>query len=355
VPSKVRKPGKLSRAAQLVNEINRTLGTDVRLGNDPRFEIVRIPTGSLVLDRITGGGFALGRHVEIYGDESACKSYVAYRAMALSQSRGNVCAIIDPEHSFDREWFRHLGGKPNELISHHPENAEQAVAVMMTLAKYAQENPELEIITIDSVASLVTAGEMSKDPREEDRIAEQARMMSRALRRITAVNRRILFLWVNQERTTIGVAFGNPRVTSGGRALRFYATTRIEMRKGGVEKSKRRVAARGKLVARDVPTARWIQCRVEKDKSTRPYREGSFLFDGDTGSIDIASEIIHLGLEDEIIARVGNNFTYDDVDGKEWKGMPTKFSRWLREEIELQEELVAVISDNTIRQEYGDG
>jgi recombination protein RecA len=347
--TKKRSPGRLSKSAALVNELNSKLGTNVKLGNDPAFEIVRIPTGSLVLDRITGGGFALGRHVEIYGDESACKSFITYRAMALSQQRGKVCALIDPEHSFDRVWFKHLGGKPTELLTLHPENAEDAVAVMMMLAKHAQENGELEIITCDSVASLIPTEEISKDPREEDRIAGQARMMSRALRRITAVNRRMLFLWTNQERTNIGIRFGNPRTTSGGRALRFYATTRIEMRKGGMEKSKHRVAARGKLVERDVVDARWIQCRVEKDKSTRPYREGSFLFDSKASAIDESSEIVNLGLEDQIIERVGNQLVYTDVEGKEWKALPKRFSKWLTDNLELRDELVAQIEDNTIR------
>src|SRR5262252_10367634 len=99
-----------SRAATLVDEINTTLGLDqgVRLGSDPYFTITRIPTGSLVVDRITGGGFALGRHYELYGDESVGKSYIVYRTMALSQRRGNLCAVVDPEHSFDSERFRFL-------------------------------------------------------------------------------------------------------------------------------------------------------------------------------------------------------------------------------------------------------
>jgi recombination protein RecA len=338
---------KQSRAASLVSEINSTLGTDVRLGSDPSFEIVRIPTGSLVLDRITGGGFALGRHVELFGDENACKSYIAYRTMALSQQRGNLCAIVDPEHSFDGGWFRHLGGSDDDLLSFHPANAEEAIAVMMTLAKHAEDR-SLEVITIDSVASLIPAEELERDPRDEDRIAGQARMMSRALRRITAVNRRTLFLWTNQERTNIGVRFGNPKTTSGGRALRFYATTRVEVRRGGVVKAKRPVAKDGRLVQRDMATARWIQCRVEKDKSTRPYREGSFLFDSDVGGIDQSSEILHLGLEDGLITLSGNTYIYDDDAGKQWKGTRSKFQMWLSQ-THLGEELIAGIVANTER------
>ena len=116
---------KNSRAAVLTRSINDALKLEegLRLGNDPYFEIHRVPTGSLVVDRITGGGFALGRHYELYGDESVGKSYIVYRTMALSQRRGNLCAIIDPEHSFDSERFTFLGGNPAELLIQHPQTA----------------------------------------------------------------------------------------------------------------------------------------------------------------------------------------------------------------------------------------
>ena len=347
-----KKAGTLSQAASLAHEINSSLGTDVRLGDDPAFEIVRIPTGSLVLDRVTGGGFALGRHVELFGDENVCKSYIAYRTMALAQDRGKVCVIVDPEHSFDRKWFKHLGGKPKELLTFHPNNAEDAVAVMMLLAKHAQEK-DIQVISIDSVAALITREEQEKDPREEDRIASQARMMSRALRRITAVNRKMLFIWVNQERTNIGVRFGNPKTTSGGRALRYYATTRIEMRKGTRIIDEREVARGGKLVKGKVQTGRWIQLRCEKDKSTRPHREGSFIFDNELSEISEPSEIIELGLLDGLVERKSNSFYYTDLDDREWKGTYRQFSKWLRTENVLRDELVSAIQDQTVTDEIG--
>jgi recombination protein RecA len=347
-----KKAGMLSQAAALAHEINSSLGTDVKLGDDPAFEIVRIPTGSLVLDRVTGGGFALGRHVELFGDENVGKSYIAYKTMALSQSRGKVCVIVDPEHSFDRKWFKHLGGKPKELLTFHPANADDAIAVMMLLAKHA-EAKEVEVITIDSVASMVTREELEKDPREEDRIASQARMMSRALRRITAVNRQTLFIWVNQERMNIGVRFGNPKTTSGGRALRYYATTRIEMRRGTRIIEERQVARGGKLVKGKVQVGRWIQLRCEKDKSTRPFREGSFIFDNELSEISEPSEVIELGLLDGLIERKSNSFYYTDLDDKEWKGSYRQFSKWLRTEKVLRDELVLVIQDETVNDEIG--
>lgn len=345
------KKKKSSRAAGIAAEINETLkleaGDGLRLGSDSYFTIQRIPTGSLVLDRITGGGFALGRHYELYGDENSGKSTIAYLTMALSQQRGNLCAAVDPEHSFDNERFEFLGGDPSELLLQHPQTAEDAVAVMMMLAGLAKEQ-KIEVITTDSVSSLLTMDEKVKDPREEDRIATQARMMSRALRRITAVNKKTLFLWTNQERINVGVKFGNPKTTSGGRALRYYATGRIEFRKGSKVMGKRKVARGGKLVETDVEIGRWIQVRVEKDKSTIPHREGAFVFSHRMKRINPASEIVQLGLEDSLIERTANGwYSYVDLNGKEWRGTEKKFYKMLNTEDDLREELVWAIQDNS--------
>lgn len=350
---------KLSRAAVLANEINSTLGLEegLRLGSDSYFEISRIPTGSLVMDRVTGGGFALGRHYELFGDESVGKSYIVYRTMALSQRRGNLCAVVDPEHSFDSARFRFLGGDPSELLIQHPQTAEEAVAVMMLLASYAKEQL-LEIVGIDSVASLVTKDEAGKDVRDEDRIGAQARMMSKALRRITTVNKKTLFLWTNQERMDIGVKFGNPKTTSGGRALRYYATGRVEFRRGSVVKEKSKRARAGKLVETDVPVGRWVQVRVVKDKSTAPGSEGAFVFDNRLKRISPAYEIIQLGLEDGLVERNSNGrYIYEDLDGKEWKGTEKQFTNWLMTHDDLRTELETAIADvtNSIGEEEVDG
>jgi recombination protein RecA len=344
---------KKSQAAALASAINNALKLDegVKLGSDPIFEITRIPTGSLVMDRVCGGGFALGRHYELFGDESVGKSYIVYRTMALSQRRGNLCAVVDPEHSFDSERFRFLGGNPSELIVQHPRTAEEAVAVMMMLAQAAADE-RLEIVGIDSVSSLVTNDEAAKDPREEDRIGAQARMMSKALRRITTVNKKTLFLWTNQERMDIGVRFGNPKTTSGGRALRYYATGRIEFRRGGMVKAKSKRARAGKLVETDVSVGRWVQVRVVKDKSTSPGREGAFVFDHRLKKISPGYEILQLGLEDGLIHRTANGwYFYTDLADKEHKGTERKFTNLLNRDADLREELEAVIRDNT---EQGD-
>jgi recombination protein RecA len=347
--AKKKKP--LSKAAGIATEINAALklehGEGLRIGSDPYFRIERIPTGSLVMDRITGGGFARGRHYELYGDENSGKSTITYMTMALAQARGELCAAIDPEHSFDNERFEFLGGDPEELLLQHPETAEDAVAVMMMLAGLIAEN-KVGVITIDSVSSLLTTDEKGKDPREEDRIASQARMMSRALRRITAANKKTLFLWTNQERINVGVKFGNPKTTSGGRALRYYATGRIEFRRGTKVMGKSKVARAGKLVETDFAIGRWIQVKVEKDKSTIPGREGAFVFNHKMKRIDPASEIVQLGLEDGIIERAANGwYSYVDLDDHEWRGTEKKFYKMINGNEELREEIEAVIKDNT--------
>jgi recombination protein RecA len=344
---------KNAKAASLAAAINTALKLDhgIRVGSDPYFTIERILTGSLTIDRITGGGWALGRHYELFGDENAGKSTITYLTMALSQQRGNLCAVVDPEHAFDNERFSFLGGYPEELLMFHPENSEQAIAVMMLLAKYAEEQM-LEIITIDSVSSLVTTEEMEKDPREEDRIASQARMMSRALRRITAVNRKTLFLWTNQERTDVGIRFGNPKVTSGGKALRYYATGRLEFRLGQKEMAKRQRPRAGKMVESDVEIGRWVQVRAVKEKSTRPLREGSFVFSHELRRIDPASEIIMLGLEDGLIENSAGRYEYVDIDDYEWRGTYKQFSGWVRDNPQLQKELTDAISENSCEDVY---
>lgn len=351
---KKRHPGNAARVAEIQNKVNAMMEKPVlRRGSDPYFIPVKIPTGSLSIDRITGGGLTLGRHVELYGHWSAGKSYVALKTIALAQQRGVICAMVDPEKVFDPVWFAHLGGINEELLLFQPEkewNAEDAVGVMMILADLVDEEA-VGIVLVDSIASLVTQEEMKKDPRAgDDRVASQARMMSRALRRITTMNKKTLFIWTNQERSNIGPqAMFVPDTTPGGRAMGFYATTRLEFRKTGQVKAKKRVAAKSKLIEKDMPIGAWIQVRATKEKSTRPYGQASFIFDADSGDIDLLSEIIQLGLEDEIIVRSGNSFSYEDMDGTEWKGNSEKaFRKLLDLNPELVADLVDAISDMTV-------
>lgn len=348
---KKKRPGKRGRANALAQEINSMMGKPLlRLGNDPYFDIARIPSGSLTIDRVTGGGFALGRHVEIYGSESSCKSYILYRTMALSQARGNICALIDPEHTFDPGWFALCGGIPDELLLEHPTTAEDAISVMALLAQKQSEGEPIEVVGIDSIATLLPLEEFEKAPDEEPRIAGQARMMSRALRRITAMNQRTLFLWTNQTRTQIGVMFGNPNTVPGGKAMRFYATSRVELRRAEKIKKKDKRAVKSKLQDRNVVTGNYVQVRSEKEKSAIPHREGMFEFDTEAGEIVLESEIINLGMDDGVIERSGNTFTFIDADDYEWRSTSEKdFRNLLRENEAVRSELIESIQDMTIQ------
>jgi recombination protein RecA len=338
-----------SAALEIANVINSGLGKPVlRLASDPELKIVRIPTPSLTINRITGGGFSLGRHVELFGDPSVGKSVIAMGTMALSQQRGNICALIDPEGVFDPEWFTHLGGYPEELVYQRPDDAEDVIGSLRMLSEMAIKGAPLEVVTIDSISAMVTKEQVEKDPREEERVASQARMMSRALRVLTTRNKKVLFIWTNQLRSNIG--FGSqfqPNVTTGGRALGFYATTRIEFKKTGqVTKPKQR-AVKGKLEKKEVKTGDWIQVRAEKEKSTRPYQQGAYIFDSDKGELDLASEIIQLGLEDGFIERVGNKYEYESIDGEIIREFEKAFKARIMDDLEIQGEMVDAITDTT--------
>jgi recombination protein RecA len=338
-----------STALEIASEINSGLGKPVlRLASDPELKIVKIPTPSLTINRITGGGFTLGRHVELYGDPSVGKSAIALGTMALSQQRGNICALVDPEGVFDPEWFSHLGGYPEELIYQRPDDAEDVIGSLRMLGELALRGEPLEVVTIDSISALVTKEQVEKDPREEERVASQARMMSRALRVITTRNTKVLFIWTNQLRSNIG--FGaqfQPNVTSGGRALGFYATTRLEFKKTGQVTTPRDRAEKGQLKKKEAKIGDWIQVRAEKEKSTRPYQQGAYIFNSDKGEIELASELIQLGLEDGFIERVGNRYQYETIDGETITLNERPFKKRIIEDELVQEEMVDAISDNT--------
>lgn len=340
------KGGKLT-PREYARRVNQTLGTNaVGLASDERFTLKRVPTGSLVMDRVTGGGFPRGRHVELYGDYAAGKSTIAYKTMALAQQRGEVCALVDSEKVLDEAWFKHLGGDPDKLITYRPRTAEETIQVLMLFAENADEVMGISIITIDSVASLLPKEELEKDPTEgDDRTASRARMMSRLLRRVTSVNDDTLFLWTNQIIDQTG-GYGGP-ITPGGRALKFYASQRIRLTKSDKRKAKRKHAKQTKVVSTDLTVGQWVLVRAEKQKTGRPEMESMFLFDYDRKSVDPEMEIITLGLEDGWITRSGNTFTFEDEDGEEHSGMEYQFRKILRDNEDVREQLTTLIEQRS--------
>lgn len=335
-------------ALEIASEINSIMKAPVMtIASDPNLRVVKIPTPSLTVNRITGGGFALGRHIELYGDPNVGKSTIMYGTMALSQQRGNICGLIDPEGVFDSEWFSHQGGFPDELVYSRPNNAEEIIGSMRLLIEKAIEGAPIEIVGVDSQAAMVTKEQIEKDPREEERVASQARMMSRALRVLTMRNRSVLFIWTNQLRSNIGFgAAFQPHVTTGGRAMSFYATSRLEFKKTGAVDEPGKRAEKGELRDKRIKKGDWIQVKSQKEKASRPYMQGAYVFRTDVGAIDLTSEIIHLGLEDGIITKVGNSYVYEGLDG-EHKGTWKKWHDFIEEDEELRDELVDAITDQT--------
>ncbi len=336
----------VSPSQQIAAMINSAFKSDViGMASDAKYRMERMPTGSLTLDRITGGGFPRGRHIELFGDYMAGKSTSAYRCMAMAQDRDEVCAVVDAENTFDEDWFRHLGGDPDKLIYFRPKTGEELIQVLMLFESKELPVP-ISVVLVDSVASILPKEEMEKDPTEgDDRTASRARLMSRMLRRVTTLNEDTLFIWTNQ---TIDKISGYGGVTTpGGRALKFYASIRIEFKKLDRIKKPRTVVTKGKVVKKDVPVGQWVAIRAEKQKTARPEMESMFLFDIERQCIDREYEILHLGLEDGFIERSGNTFSYVDYNGELSSGTEARFKKMLREDEDLAKELVDLIEEAT--------
>lgn len=342
---KKRRP--ITSATVVMDRVNAQMGmTVVGFANDPRFSVRRATSGSLAVDRLLGGGFPRGRHTELFGDYGAGKSYVLYRTFALAQERGEVCALLDGEKVFDEEWFKFLGGNPSDLMIWRPRTAEQAIKILQLFAQKDDDNPGADIVGIDSVASLLPKEELEKDVEEgDDRTAGRARMMSRLLRRVTTANDDTAFIWTNQLIDKVGRIPGT--TTPGGRALKFYTSVRIEMKKLDKVKKARKRVVKGKVVTKDVTVGQWVAMRAEKQKTGRPEAESMIYFDYERRMIDPEYEIIHLGLEDGLIVRSGNTFSYEDSDEVLYSGTESRFRKLLRENEEVAEELRWAISERS--------
>jgi recombination protein RecA len=303
-------PSSTAKRAQAIKaRVNAQMHENViTTATDPRYQISRVPSGILTIDRLTLGGFARGRHVEIYGDFSMGKSLMVYLTMAVAQARGEVCALVDAEHVFDARWYRMLGGDPDSLLLYQPFTADELAKVLQLFVYGDKEVAAVDICGVDSVASLLPRDELEKDLAEgDDRIAALARLMSRLLRRVTTQNDKTLFLWTNQWREKIGPF--PAKSSPGGLSLGFYCSTRIELMAGERENEEREIVKHGKWVKRKVPVGQWVSVRVTKEKTgARPLATKWFMLDLDTRRISRAREIIDLGMEDELVTRHGDYY-----------------------------------------------
>ena len=301
-------------------------GSIMKLGDDNIQDVEVIPTGSVTLNAALGvGGYPKGRIIEIYGPESSGKTTLAIHAIAEAQKAGGIAAIIDAEHAFDRFYASKLGVDVDNLWISQPNNGEEALEIAEQLIR----SSAIDIIVIDSVAALTPKAEIEGDM-GENKVGLQARLMSQALRKLTSAisKTNTTCIFINQLREKIGVMFGNPETTTGGNALKFYATVRIDIRPGQPIKDG------------DVVLGKQTKVKIVKNKVAPPFRRAEFDIMFGEG-ISRSGEIIDLGTQYGIIKKSGSWYSYNDT--KLGQGRDDA-KQMIQDNPELAEELEALIS-----------
>ncbi len=275
-------------------------GSIMQLGSKNFIQVETISTGSLSLDVATGiGGMPKGRIVEVFGPESSGKTTLALHVVANAQKAGGVAAYIDAEHAVDPGYARKIGVKTDELLISQPDCGEDALIIVETLIR----SNAVDVIVVDSVAALTPRAELDGEIGDKF-VGLQARMMSQAMRKLTAAIARskTCVIFINQIREKIGVMFGNPETTTGGRALKFFASMRIDIRK----------SEQIKTAAEDVVVGNKVKVKVVKNKLAAPFRTAEFEIDYNRG-ISKVGEVVDLGVLHKVLDKKGSWFTYGET------------------------------------------
>ncbi|SRR5690554_308103 len=290
---------KLAALDDAIRQIERQFGKGsiMKLGSDEVVNIEVIPTGSLALDVALGvGGFPKGRVIEIYGPESSGKTTLALHTIVQSQMRGGTAAFIDAEHSLDPSYAKKLGVNTDELIISQPDSGEQALEITEALVR----SGAVDVVVVDSVAALVPRAELEGEM-GASHVGLQARLMSQALRKLAgAISKsRCVVIFINQLREKIGVMFGSPETTSGGRALKFYASVRLDIRRIDSIKSG------------DSIVGNRTRVKVKKNKVAPPFKQAEFDIMYNEG-ISREGDVLDLGVEEDFVKKSGSWFSYMD-------------------------------------------
>jgi len=299
----------------------------MKLGDRPKVGVDAIPSGSLGLDMALGiGGLPRGRVIEIYGPESSGKTTLALHVVAQAQKAGGVCAFIDAEHAMDPEYSKKIGVKINELLLSQPDYGEQALEIAESLIR----SGKIDVVVIDSVAALTPKDEIEGDVGAYH-VGKQARLMSQALRKMTALVARskTVVIFINQIRMQIGVMFGNPETTPGGKALKFYSSVRLDVRRiAQIKKGEEVVGGR-------------VRVKVVKNKVAAPFRQAEFDILYNEG-ISPEGEMLALGEKFKLVTKSGSSYSY----GEEKLGRGYDAARtYLKDNPKVKNELAKKIKD----------
>jgi recombination protein RecA len=293
-------PADKNRINEVVDEIKDKFGEGMimKLGDVRKVDVEAISTGSVSLDIALGiGGVPRGRIIEIYGPESSGKTTLALHITANAQRDGGVAAFVDAEHALDPEYAKKIGVKINDLLISQPDTGEQALDIVETLVR----SEAIDIIVVDSVAALVPKAEIEGEMGDQH-IGRQARLMSQALRKLTAIvsKSNTIVVFINQIRMKIGIMFGNPETTTGGQALKFYSSVRIEVRRAAqIKKGEEIVGNR-------------VKAKVVKNKVAPPFKTTEFDIMYNEG-ISFSGDLLDTGVKYEIIKKSGNSYIFGET------------------------------------------